>query len=215
MCHKVTKVTIYTFSCLSHIAYHIWLWQSCTLPKQTKIDSIRSYIPVFICLHWPNNLKHIWKTHIKNYANGLHFVVFHCALLVVEFIHIFQCCYTERAVIIRLRQRQWNSLEDHMDPQKHTNVCNIHVHISLRWELRICTDRLTPSLWFKLSIQCCSDNRKPPRWNGYYCIMMTSSNGNIFRVTGHLCGKFTGPRWVSLTKASDAELWCFLWITPE
>ena len=23
---------------------------------------------------------------------------------------------------------------------------------------------------------------------------MTSSNGNIFRVTGHLCGRFTGPR---------------------
>ena len=45
--------------------------------------------------------------------------------------------------------------------------------------------------------------------------MMTSSNGNIFRVTGHLCGKFTGPRWISHTKASDAELWCFLWFTPE
>ena len=27
-------------------------------------------------------------------------------------------------------------------------------------------------------------------------IMMTSSNGNIFRVTGHLCGEFTGPRWI-------------------
>ena len=39
--------------------------------------------------------------------------------------------------------------------------------------------------------------------------MMTLSNGNIFRVTGHLCGKFTGPRWISRTKASDAELWCF------
>ena len=24
---------------------------------------------------------------------------------------------------------------------------------------------------------------------------MTSSNGNIFRVTGHLSGEFTGPRW--------------------
>ena len=23
--------------------------------------------------------------------------------------------------------------------------------------------------------------------------MMTASNGNIFRVTGHLCGEFTGP----------------------
>ena len=35
--------------------------------------------------------------------------------------------------------------------------------------------------------------------------MMTSSNGNIFRVTGHLCGEFTGPRWIPNTKASDAE----------
>ena len=41
--------------------------------------------------------------------------------------------------------------------------------------------------------------------------MMTSSNGNIFRVTDLLCGEFTGHRWISLTKASGAELWCFLW----
>ena len=41
--------------------------------------------------------------------------------------------------------------------------------------------------------------------------MMTSSNGNIFRVTGHWCGEFTGPRWIPSTKASDSELWCFLW----
>ena len=46
-------------------------------------------------------------------------------------------------------------------------------------------------------------------------ILMTSSNGNIFRVTGHLCGEFTGPRWIPHTKASDAELWCFLWSAPE
>ena len=40
---------------------------------------------------------------------------------------------------------------------------------------------------------------------------MTSSNGNIFLVTGPLCGEFTGHRWIPLTKASDAERWCFLW----
>ena len=45
--------------------------------------------------------------------------------------------------------------------------------------------------------------------------MMTSSNGNIFRVTGHLCGEFTGLRWSPHTKASDAELWCLLWSTSE
>ena len=44
--------------------------------------------------------------------------------------------------------------------------------------------------------------------------MMTSSNGNIFRVTGHLCGQFTGHRWIPRTKASDAEFWCFLWSAP-
>ena len=46
-------------------------------------------------------------------------------------------------------------------------------------------------------------------------IMMTSSNGNIFRVTGPLCREFTGPRWIPRTKASDAELWYFLWSAPE
>ena len=48
-----------------------------------------------------------------------------------------------------------------------------------------------------------------------YCDIMTSSNGSIFRVTGHLCGEFTGHRWIPCTKASDAELWCFLWSAPE
>ena len=43
---------------------------------------------------------------------------------------------------------------------------------------------------------------------------MTSSNGNIFCVTGPLCGEFTGHQRIPLTKTSDAELWCFLWSTP-
>ena len=30
--------------------------------------------------------------------------------------------------------------------------------------------------------------------------MMTTSNGNIFRVTGPLCGEFTGQRWIPHTK---------------
>ena len=38
---------------------------------------------------------------------------------------------------------------------------------------------------------------------------MTSSNGNIFSVTGHLCGEFTGHRWIPRPKASDADLLMF------
>ena len=46
-------------------------------------------------------------------------------------------------------------------------------------------------------------------------VIMTSSNGNIFRITGHMCRELTGHRWIPLTKASGTELWCFLWSTPE
>ena len=35
--------------------------------------------------------------------------------------------------------------------------------------------------------------------------MMTSSNGNIFRVTGPLYGEFTGHRWIPRTQASSAS----------
>ena len=45
--------------------------------------------------------------------------------------------------------------------------------------------------------------------------MMTSSNENIFRVTGPLCGEFTGHRRISPAKASDAVLWYFLWSALE
>ena len=43
--------------------------------------------------------------------------------------------------------------------------------------------------------------------------MMMSSNGNIFRFIGPLWGESTGPRWVPLTKESDAELSCFFYLS--
>ena len=42
-------------------------------------------------------------------------------------------------------------------------------------------------------------------WRQWAGNMMTSSNGNIFCVTGLLCGEFNGLRWNPRTKASDAE----------
>ena len=39
--------------------------------------------------------------------------------------------------------------------------------------------------------------------------MMTSSNGNIFRLTGQLCREYTVYRWIPRTKASDTELLVF------
>ena len=65
--------------------------------------------------------------------------------------------------------------------------------------------------WITLSdIQIPAINKSIPNEN-----MMTSSNGNIFRVTSPLWGESTGNRWIPLTNASDAGLWCLLWSTPE
>ena len=45
--------------------------------------------------------------------------------------------------------------------------------------------------------------------------LMTSSNENIFGVSGPLWWEVTGHRQIPLTNASGAELWCFLWSAPE
>ena len=44
---------------------------------------------------------------------------------------------------------------------------------------------------------------------------MSSSNENIFRFAGLLCGEFTRHRWIPRTKASDAELLMFFSSVPE
>ena len=56
---------------------------------------------------------------------------------------------------------------------------------------------------------------KPFNFMCIWRIMKTSSNGNLFRVTGPLWGEFTGHRWIPLIKASDAELWCLIWSAHE
>ena len=40
--------------------------------------------------------------------------------------------------------------------------------------------------------------------------MMTLSNGNTFRVTGHLCGEFTGHRWISTQRPGMRSFDVFL-----
>ena len=79
-----------------------------------------------------------------------------------------------------------------------------HRRLFLRSQLKICHHWIICNIFYRKSGN-----------NHSKLIIMTSSNGNIFCVTGPLCGEFTGPRWIPHTKASDAELWCFLRSAPE
>ena len=52
----------------------------------------------------------------------------------------------------------------------------------------------------------CNPNLERKQWNWKIHQMKTFS-----ALLALFCGEFTGDRWILLTKANDAELWCFLW----
>ena len=51
--------------------------------------------------------------------------------------------------------------------------------------------------------------------DGYSYLIKRSLQWRHNEHDGLLCGEFTGNRWILRTKATDAELWCFLWSAPE
>ena len=91
--------------------------------------------------------------------------------------------------------------------------CSLLHHLHLLLLLLLFADIFVSTnqirLWWKIHLSCISQAMAEIQF------MMTSSNRNIFRVTGPLCGEFTGDRWIPLTTASDAELWCFRKSAPK
>ena len=75
-------------------------------------------------------------------------------------------------------------------------------------QLRFCVPATTPLIfcWTTSNNYYTTGYSVTSMWQirGGVRFMMTSSNGNIFRVTGH-----------SPHKGQCAELWCFLWSAPE
>ena len=71
--------------------------------------------------------------------------------------------------------------------------------------------------WYEVMIWVSSIWKHQTSYPGIGCHLniMTSWNENIFDITGPFYREFTGHWWIPLTKASDAELWCFLWSAPK
>ena len=69
----------------------------------------------------------------------------------------------------------------------------------IQWQLDFSRDPVGTANHYAES---CVDRIVKLGWFDYLChiyLIMTSSNGNIFRVTGNLYGEFTGPRWIPRT----------------
>ena len=74
--------------------------------------------------------------------------------------------------------------------------------------------RLRTANWCQCKCQVCCAARAVARQK---CLifMMTSSNGNSFRATGHLCGEFPVTSEFPSPKTSDDDFLYFLWSAPE
>ena len=71
-----------------------------------------------------------------------------------------------------------------------TTLINIYIYIAFFFPIWLNHCR---TLWLQYAFVWSPITRIPPHFTQSSLIIMTSSNGNIFRVTGPLCGEFTGP----------------------
>ena len=96
------------------------------------------------------------------------------------------------------------------------------VHVSICW--------INSAAWFSLLclrlLICTGDKQKSNTYTKENGVRIWAANqwcvhhDDVIKWKHFPCywsfvGDFTGHRWIPLTKASDAELWSFLWSAPE
>ena len=110
------------------------------------------------------------------------------------------------------RERWINGQDNGLSPARHQSFTGLIVDCAMAY-----------NLWWqsnKSKSNCFADDKKCV-WkcrlqhiatlcsglsvSSHFVTMMTSSNGNIFRVTGHLCGEFTGD--LRLNKRFSKQSW--------
>ena len=131
-----------------------------------------------------------------------------------------QQLYSEGSWSLASHGPQWVNMMNIIDNRHHAECSLVSSEQLMKWRQMHAAHLLLHRME-RCGYRCRHSNRKViilwrnfRRWiwrkfSFWHLPMMTSSNGNIFRVTGHLRGEFTGPRWIPRKKASDAELWCF------
>ena len=74
-------------------------------------------------------------------------------------------------------------------------------------------------IYIRHSVNAAGIDRYKPNsgqcWSRMFTAWWRHQMEEKIRVTGPLWGESTGHRWIPRTKASDAELWCFLWSASE
>ena len=97
-------------------------------------------------------------------------------------------------LVMMIRRRAGNANEAITDKEEYVN--NIHSR-GIFWIHDLCSHR-TPRKWHIYSLDT-------------FHSMTTSSNENIFRVTGPLWGEFTGHRLILLTQWRGALMFSLIW----
>ena len=152
-------------------------------------------------------------------ANNARFICFRCCHLeqtiewTVELSVIcFRCCHLEQSiewtvelsVMLSERLGVWNHrqlqyLFNHLFMRTSKRLSKPVLFVrGIRWPVHSFQKRpLTQKIFPFYDV---ITRRSSKCIQSVFLFLMTSSNGSIFRVTGHLCGEFTDPRWIPHTK---------------
>ena len=117
-------------------------------------------------------------------------------------------------------RQKWQGLTDNSAPSRTLKpVLYQRAHLLTPYEqhpieisrLRLYNQVCEHSIWISRSTDICRQTLTHPQRFAFAKFRIRT----FFRVTGPMWGEFIGHRWIPLTKASDAELRCFLWSAPE
>ena len=178
------------------------LWQSNDCPSASKA-TLMNMDKYFMWIHYERLHNHNKAKHNKTV----------CIFLGIYCNYEEQCIANHVLTWIQSRNishplslRRWHVYSSVTTFSKlYISYANNHLHI---FSPVILKKIYTQQIVARLSVDSCGQSRLqafhlPSSWS-----MMTSSNWNIFRVTSLFAG-------IPRTRASEAELWCFLWSASE
>ena len=123
------------------------------------------------------------------------------ATVLIMYPCVFSCLWVKGIAITAIMLSRTHNYNLHLDCQWFENFMSTNLKTTIRTH------------HFQILFGIRSEN-----WIIYKMMqkyMMMSSNENIFCITVPLWGESTNHWWIPLTKASDTELWLFLWSAPE
>ena len=160
--------------------------------------------------------------YILHYTHAIEWCI--CPLIVVSLSDI--CCTFHTSSLRNVAQFCAGILSSVYNMWHFVHIATVFDHfVCVSWLIGSKSFPNLVNLWIVVKLQTnwfFTVKTKRAKWHGQKPIHWSQllSHDNVMKWKHFLrywplCGEFTGDRWIPRTKASDADIWCFLWSARE